>query len=709
MATIQGKVVAFQEKSRAIFFTLLCDDGRKIEQTSSIKIPLEVGDFVYIHEPGARPFVMVGSDIETIKDFFARLHNNRKKKSVSKIYEIFSYLQKYVQNEDKELFPFLSDLAWIWGRLNKYQRRNRLGTPTFCDELYEQFSFADVDLIFTSWYRQMIHRQYLALGLTRGEIERVIRLLCFSNSLHDLFPKFVQDPYLFFCLPIKKLDLLAANFADPNSPDRKLTLFLSRKHNSFISGHPLTFTKEEQLQIENFYPKDLLISFQDQHYFRGYFQIEKQIAQALLARAKAGPYSLKTHKIDLSNLSEDQILAYQGVCKSSVSVLTGSAGTGKTTLIEKILETFEASGFQCRILSFTGKAVARLKEVLKRTDPVTIHYLLRKTVDNGDVDTADTCILDECSMIPTELLCRLITALPNCKRYLFVGDVNQLTPIEWGRPFWDIIESGAIPVYRLKLCHRVTIENGEKDGILENANGLFEQGSSWKLIPRKNFHVYEDLSPLTLLQTIAGTIAPNDITILCPFRASLPAINDRASELFFPSQDEFQEIRSGKKWRVGDRVMNLTNDYQHKIMNGDEGVLSAIFPEGNEFTKGRAGVLVTFGTNSVFFQFEGISIEADEKEEIDEDEEIIPSTKYLERCYAITIHKAQGSQWKYVVLYLEPGYGKTEFLSQNLLYTALTRARRGLWILGSPFDIANMADTPVVFGADALPKLLTSA
>lgn len=435
-------------------------------------------------------------------------------------------------------------------------------------------------------------------------------------------------------------------------------------------------------------------------YLEHMFQVENGLSERLV-RIAARPSEDIGVLTKREDLSPDQLRALEGALTYPLSVITGGAGTGKTTLIGEIVYNLELRDVPYVITSFTGKAVARLKEVLKSRSPLTLHRMLagvRKRESERTVLSDFQClIVDECSMVPAELLNEFFSVFGENFRVILVGDPNQLPPIGWGSVFQEVIESRAIPTFTLTINHRVYTANGEEDGVLLNAHAIASLPLRRRRDPPSPFNFQH--TPNFLMDT--GTIhkvmdlvracfyqqrtPPDCITVITPFNRDLEPLNKFFQELYFSGARSVVDSR-GRKWAVGDRVRMLKNSYDINVMNGEEGRIREVDAEK---------ILVDFGASGCHsFPLESPP-KKDEKYRYgsnrDEDQEDETRTvMMLTLSYALTAHTSQGSEWDFVILYFSKPLGNdgyeqvqySSFLSRNLIYTALTRAKRMVICIG---------------------------
>ena len=400
-------------------------------------------------------------------------------------------------------------------------------------------------------------------------------------------------------------------------------------------------------------------------------------------------------------LEEEQLAAIRYAAKYGVTVITGGPGTGKTTVVNEILRYFESIGSDVLLAAPTGRAARRMTETTGY-EASTIHRLLEiGAIGNSDEGEyqfarnatnpleADVVMIDEMSMVDITLMHALLRALTPGTRLVLVGDVDQLPSVGPGRVLRDVIDSGLFPTVRLNRifrqaqtsdivvnAHRINrgeepvLDNNSKDFFFlhrEDANRII--GNMITLI-REKLPSYVDASPF-------------DIQVLTPMRKGMLGVErlNRILQEYLnpPSADKAEKEYGENLFRVGDKVMQIKNDYQlewevrgkygipvfrgNGVFNGDMGIVASVDSFSNTMT-------VTFD--------EGRTAEYT-AEQMNE----------LELAYAVTIHKSQGSEYPAVLL---PLLGGPQLLmTRNLLYTAITRARKCVVILGKEEVLYGMA------------------
>jgi len=373
-------------------------------------------------------------------------------------------------------------------------------------------------------------------------------------------------------------------------------------------------------------------------------------------------------------LAESQREAVTLALSSKLLVITGGPGVGKTTLLNAILRILRAKGARVALAAPTGRAAKRLAESTG-LDARTIHRLLEINPATGQFrrDAAnplpcDLLVLDEASMVDVPLARALLRAVPEQAAMLIVGDVDQIPSVGPGQVLADIIASGAVPVVRLREVFR----QAAASRIVLNAH-LINRGLMPEPEPEgpggeeSDFHFVPAAEPDELIRKLVALVAERiprrfgldplrDIQVLCPMnRGGLGAraLNIALQKALNPAPGEGSIERFGFTYSPGDKVMQVENDYERDVFNGDLGFIRAIDMEEGE-------VVVAFDNREVRYSFG----------EMDE----------LQLAYATTIHKSQGSEYPAVVIPLTTQH--YPMLARNLLYTGITRGKRLVVLLG---------------------------
>ncbi len=393
-------------------------------------------------------------------------------------------------------------------------------------------------------------------------------------------------------------------------------------------------------------------------------------------------------------LSEEQARAVALALREKLLIITGGPGTGKTTIVSCILDLYRRLGARVLLMAPTGRAAKRLSETTG-AEAATIHRALEFSPQIGGFKRnaseplrADAIVVDEMSMVDTFLMYHLLRAVPPGARLIMVGDVHQLPAVGPGNVLKDLMDSGVVPVARLTQIYR----QAKQSLIVVNAHRV-NQGV-FPVLPRHfgqvDFVFVELQEPeaikMRLLDLVSreipwryGLDPVRDLQVITPMHRGAVGIQTLNHELQQRLNHRAPRFTFGARvFRRGDKVMQLKNNYYKEVFNGDIGLVTGFVPEG-----GR-----------LLVEFEGrtVSYEPGEGDEIT-------------LAYAVTVHKAQGSEFPGVLLVLTTQHYL--LLQRNLLYTALTRGRRLVVLLGSKKALAMAIknDRPVRRYTDLAVKL----
>jgi len=393
--------------------------------------------------------------------------------------------------------------------------------------------------------------------------------------------------------------------------------------------------------------------------------------------------------------SAEQEQAIRAAATSGLLLITGGPGTGKTTILNGILELLGQMQLKCLLAAPTGRAAKRLTEVTGE-EASTIHRLLEASIDTNtgkmffvrDEDNplkCDAVIVDEMSMVDVQLLHSLLKAVPTGKRLILVGDPDQLPPVGPGFPFSDMLRSNQLPTVRLTEIFR----QAQESLIVMNAHRvnhgempeLRNVKSDFFFMRRQNeegvSQLIRDLCTTRLPKNMG--IPSDQIQVLSPTRkggVGTMSLNKMLQSALNPASPDKKERQFGEFiFREGDRVMQIRNNYDIMwkrtdgsavgtgIFNGDVGTILSIDPSVETMT-------ILFDDREADYDFTQLS--------------------ELEPAYAMTVHKSQGSEYRAVIL--TAWNGSPYLLSRSILYTAITRARELLIIVGREETVAVMVE-----------------
>jgi exodeoxyribonuclease V alpha subunit len=374
------------------------------------------------------------------------------------------------------------------------------------------------------------------------------------------------------------------------------------------------------------------------------------------------------------NFAKAQKEAIKASVSEKIQIITGGPGTGKSTITKAIIQITEKLSKKIILAAPTGRAAKRMSEITYRSAS-TIHSLLKFDFKSGTfkfnsdhpLDT-DLIIVDEASMIDTKLFYHLLKAIPSHARLILIGDINQLPSVGPGNILRDLIESTVIPTQTLTFIFR----QGKGSKISYNAH-LINEGLFPKLVSEKedDFFFIEAKEPEEVLESILNLVSKKipekysfdplkEIQVLAPMRKGLigtEALNTKLQNILNPSQQAL--VSYGRRFALGDKVMQLRNNYQKEIFNGDIGYISSIDQD----------------EQSLEINFEGriCSYRASELDEVS-------------LSYCVSIHKYQGSESPCIVMPIHTHHFK--LLCRNLLYTGLTRGKKLVILVGTKKALA---------------------
>ena len=414
-------------------------------------------------------------------------------------------------------------------------------------------------------------------------------------------------------------------------------------------------------------------------FLAGLYRAERGIAERLRAVMK-GPLpwpSIDTQKAIAwaegkagVTLAEGQKEAVRTVVANKVTVITGGPGVGKTTVLNSVLRILAVKGTNLKLCAPTGRAAKRMSETTGMAAQ-TIHRLLETDPKTGGFKrdeerpfAADAVILDETSMVDVRLMYALVKAIPDAAALVLVGDVDQLPSVGPGQVLADLIASEAVPVVRLTEVFRQAAQSR-----IVTAAHRVNAGQVPDLRPPdgdSDFYFVPADDPETAAARIVEVVKTRiprrfgldpvrDVQVLCPMnRGGLGArsLNVDLQAALNPDGAPTVE-RFGSKFAPGDKVMQIENDYDKEVYNGDLGLVTGVDTDTSELTADFEGRAVTYGFGEL--------------------DALVPA-------YAATIHKAQGSEYPAVVIPLTTQH--YPMLQRNLLYTGITRAKRLLVVVG---------------------------
>lgn len=452
--------------------------------------------------------------------------------------------------------------------------------------------------------------------------------------------------------------------------------------------------------LDELIDEGLIIQRGDKYYYFEMDEAEKNIAEYLKIRINKPDELFDEKEVErlLTNYEKTQGICYAAkqkevlnyFLKSSCMILTGGPGTGKTTIVQALLKVYSALYPDDRIglVAPTGRAAKRLTE-LTGIYACTIHRLLKWdlhsntfAMNKSNPLDLDVLIIDEFSMVDCLLLSKLFEAGRGINKVLFIGDYHQLPSVAPGNILQDLMEAGVKTIeldeiFRqakdsgiIQLAHHI-IHNE-----IENMD-LFEQYRDINFFPCINYDVVKNVK-IIVKKAIDEGYDTNDIQVLVPMYqgvAGIDALNDALQDVFNPIDEFNDSYQIGRKeYRVGDKILQLKNRPDDDVFNGDIGTLVEICRKDN-FEYLQDTLIVDFDGNFVEYTSNTFNT--------------------ITHAYCMSIHKSQGNEFKIVIMAVLSDY--YIMLRRNLLYTAITRAKQSLFILGNSkafmHGLANYQDS----------------
>jgi len=551
------------------------------------------------------------------------------------------------------------------------------------------------DILLRKWQYEGLTRIMYVNGIKKYMLAEM------DDNMLDVAFRLKTNPYFYPQIPLELADTLAQNQGLNLHPVIRFCGCVVRKLYWYLTNKKWTMV-----------PKSLLIKFVEnideiiptlQTYFQVKveeiadetcfmlphpYQAEKRVADNIkqMVQIKIMPYE---PEFDDCKLHEIQKQGVEMALNYAISIITGSAGTGKTTIIKEIVHNLKLQGKPYMCASFTGKAVARIKEVVKTKNASTLDSLIRRQ------PIFTHLIIDEISMVSTSLLAKFFKVFPPVKdgrlRYsiTLIGDINQLEPIDWGLVFNELLQSESIPTVRLTCVFRTDV-----DIITRNANKLLQMSTTTIVDEFDEFDFYDtDSTEIELpfetspyFQIIDGGrekvfelvsifhsqgVSIRDITCIVPFsKARLYvddtiAINDMFRQIYLPGAESFVDIKK-QKWHKGERVMHTVNIASSDLYNGDEGIVTRF---------DKSGIYVKYGDNEIFYNNRYDNLIGKNYVSVQD-----LTLDYVIKSSCMTCHKAQGSEYKVLIVFVPKYNGK--FITRNWLYTAMTRSKKRCYLVG---------------------------
>ncbi|MBQ7140274.1 MAG: ATP-dependent RecD-like DNA helicase [Bacilli bacterium] len=452
----------------------------------------------------------------------------------------------------------------------------------------------------------------------------------------------------------------------------------------------LKINEDIEMNLINLNKNNKIIIEDNKYYLEDVYKAEKNIADTLYYLSNLDSKPIKNFEKHINNLemcngikyNDQQIEAIKKALEKNLLIITGGPGTGKTTIIKAIVQVYKEMNKysydelveKIALLAPTGRASKRMSEAT--TLPAsTIHRFLRWNKDTNEFsineynkDFSEFIIIDEVSMIDNSLFDSLLKGLTRNVKILLVGDYNQLPSVGSGQVLKDLIESDMIDTVHLDLLYR----QNENSYIVNLAHEIKNNDLSLSFLDKKDDYAFIECSSHSITHNILEIIkkainkgfTDKDIQVLVPMYKGLNGIdklNVELQEIFNPSDLEKKEVTFGDViFRENDKILQLTNMPDDNVFNGDIGTICMI--KNSHESKSKK--------NEIYVDYDGNIVKYEPKDFIN-----------IKHGYAISIHKAQGSEFKMVIMPIENAY--IRMLYKKLIYTGITRAKNSLILVGS--------------------------
>lgn len=653
----------------------------------------------------------VDLDLDSTYVFYGKLHYNEK---YGYQYEVIEYKKEELTNKDA-LYDFLTS-----GLIKGVGEKTAQGIiDTFGDEALSkiQENYTNLYLIPNMTEKRALNI-YDAI-LKYGDIDKIsVELSKYgfnSTEILQIFNKYANssidivknNPYnLKDIISFDKLDKAYLTFGNPNSVLRVEACFIEVLKRLEYSDGDIYFYKDEIKEelfinfgisiseetftsiVEILVSKKEIVLEKDRFYLLENYKMEKIIANSLIDIYKMPQKDIPIFETEITKLEKklkvtynaEQKDAIRSALENRITVITGGPGTGKSTIVKAITHLYikmnkigeKNIGEAIALLAPTGRAAKKLSESTG-LNASTIHRYLKWNKDSNEFQVNEfnknyqrLIIIDEMSMVDMNLFCYLLKGITSNIQLVLVGDSSQLPSVGAGQVLNDIIASEVFTNCKLNYIYRQS--NNSYIPIL--ANEIKNKSLSPDFIEKKDDYNFFSASGQMIRDTITRIcqmyitkgLTDRDIQVLAPMYKGLNGIdniNVLLRNLFNPSSSDKKEIRIGEViYRVGDKVLQLVNDPDKGVYNGDIGYIDSI--DTIKIPRESTVIKINFDNNSVLYKKEDMF--------------------YVKHAYAISIHKSQGSEFSYVILPICNSYRK--MLYNKLIYTGVSRAKKTLVIIG---------------------------
>ena len=716
----QSIVIAIGEKQYRCYYSeymWICP-GDQITVTvkpCQAKTPIKSRDYKINVEAIAKPFVRPPTDKQQIVSLFIKATRDiipNQEKLYLKFADRMGRIASNTSPED--IVSYISTISELYAREGRSDILQPMLMPDPAAQL-PAIKAKTLKTILIWWFKNYLLRSLYMLGLTDRNISAS------HTQFADLYWKCLNCPWTLVSLSRQQVEQLVITIGHHSEPQdiRCYEIVKSIYDNMTYNGWTslsIDYLVYRFPDIEPYFSR-IFTKF-DVVYNQGYFYMNYVAPSETIVINKLRQYINKSSDLGVAQfrttrleLTEEQKSAVQGAMSYPICIITGGAGTGKTTMVEEILYNYEIKGLKYVLCSPTGRAASKLKITTDSEIAYTVHRLISNATSSSlaekipdrlldeelitrgqDVRDTDVIIFDEASMLTTKLLSDLFRVLKHNYRIVLIGDVNQLRPVEWGSIFDVMIDSGKFPVYRLTKTIRQTNTN---DGIVPNCNKILSS-DDWHLTPTSNFILIDgtiDDVKKIIKSEFDNQTESKDLKVITPMKADQKIINVFYSDIYdngYPSITD----SNGTRWRLYDHVMLTKNNYNIEIFNGEEGQIINIDEQGETMT-------VKFYNeqeNKVYIN----------SESVDKTDKEILTIDQLSHAGCLTVHQAQGGEWQKAIFYYPKMDKIPSFCDRKLIYTALSRSRDKIWCVGQIDQLEQAAKRPTPIRKDAFTYAMSN-
>lgn len=627
-----------------------CSFSKSLFPSDSPTPRIEVGDAIAVkvklekekYKIRSRPLIIISSREANIVELFRRCLNNliKAKALIADLLTEYKTIEKIIEK--------MSNLALKWWECPKLPGLTKLQSLS----------------IFKEWNISRNYRQLFLFGLNYADINTYMKFV--ECDMLELIKVCLLSPSSLFMLDVeeatkiaeltnKKIDKPLHHFCRSLYEETSNgKMFLSNNSLTQIQKATLSYFPVKVSKEEVYLPYPFMVQTRLTEYFRN-----------LLNKNRTS--TIDRGEIIVNPIfSKEQTRILTIALNSFITLILGPGGSGKSLLTAGIYENLVAKNLSVILGCPTGMAAANLRKLLNSSAPRTLHYFLKREV------SPKVLLIDEVSMLTPELLLRILDKFPSIQQLIMIGDPNQLPPV---KGFGSVIAT----LEPLSCCHKLTETFRFGNSILDISSTILEGKT-----PESNesFEILkgdEDDIITTYEGLLDGKVLYQEIYILSPFNKVVDSINARVQKIIAERKNRKRMVKDceDKTWVIGDKVMFLENNPECDVYNGQIG--NIIDLNKDLVTVEFAEVVVSLKTRYNKSKIKKKYTDDNFEEGYTETKDL--STNLINLAYCMTIHKAQGSQAPIVLIYL-PYSRRENFITNNLLYTAVTRAQQNVVLIG---------------------------